>query len=305
MLKSADAPMTDNSNKGEPVKFLKGDTITIAGHDFTARIDSRTGYIISFDARGCNLITDPVKPCFWRVPTDNDEGGGDRSFASGWSKAGLDNFLSKANNLNISSQPDGSAVVDVVSTLSFVSGKTMTLNSKYVFHPDGTTDVNSTISLNGDFPPLARVGMEFAMPVKYSTVKWYGRGPFESYWDRKESCNVGIYSGSVADQHFPYVMPQETGNKTDVRWFSVTDKAETGLKIYGDKLLEVNVQDYSLAALNSSKTSHSLYRGNKTYVHVDLHQMGLGGDDSWNPRVHEQYRLTANSYTIGFSINPK
>jgi beta-galactosidase len=307
MLKSQVTPVTmqEKGKEAEPVKFVKGDTITVSGHDFRSMIDSHTGYIISFDARGCNLVIDPVKPCFWRVPTDNDEGGGERSFAYGWRKAGLDNFLSKVNTLNISSAADGSVAVDVVTTLSFVSAKSMSVNSRYVFHPDGTTDINATITLNSDFPPLARVGLEFAMPVKYNAVKWYGRGPFESYWDRKGSANVGIYSGSVADQHFPYVMPQETGNKTDVRWFAVTDRAGTGLKISGDQLLEVNVQDYSLAALNASKTSHSLYRGNKTYVHVDLHQMGLGGDDSWNPRVHEEYRLTAKSYTIGFSINPK
>lgn len=301
---AASIVIPESNVMGEPVKFVKGDTITISGKEFKALIDSRTGYIISFDFRGERLISDPLKPCFWRVPTDNDEGGGNRGFATRWRKAGLDNFLTKVNNINLTAQPDGSVLVDIVSTLSFISEKTMGLNSQYVFHPDGSTDFNTGITLNSDFPPLARIGLEFAMPVRYNKLKWYGRGPFESYQDRKESANVGIWSGSVAEQHFPYVMPQETGNKTDVRWFKVTDAAETGFEISGNQLLEINVQDYSQAALNSSKLSHTLYRGNKTYVHVDLHQMGLGGDDSWSPRVHDEYQLKAKSYSFGFRINP-
>lgn len=146
--------------------------------------------------------------------------------------------------------------------------------------------------------------MQFAMPPVYKYISWYGRGPFESYQDRKVSANVGIYSGPVEDQHFEYVMPQENGNKTDVRWIRILDKAETGLKITGEQLMEVNVQDYSQQALNNSKTSHSLIRGDQIYVHIDLKQMGLGGDDSWSPRVHEEYQLKDKNYHFGFNLKP-
>jgi beta-galactosidase len=151
---------------------------------------------------------------------------------------------------------------------------------------------------------MARVGVQFAMPSVYDHMTWYGRGPFENYQDRKESAHVGLYSGSVADQYFEYVMPQENGNKTDVRWIRVMDKAGTGLKVTGEPLLEVNVQDYSQEALHNSKTSHSLVRGEQTYVHVDFKQMGLGGDDSWSPRVHEEYQLNEKHYHFGFSLKP-
>jgi beta-galactosidase len=106
----------------------------------------------------------------------------------------------------------------------------------------------------------------------------------------------------VEDQHFAYVMPQENGNKTDVRWIRIMDKAETGLKITGKPIVEVNVQNYTQQSLNNSKTLHSLIRGDQTYVHVDLKQMGLGGDDSWTPRVHEEYQLNEKNYHFGFSL---
>jgi beta-galactosidase len=243
-------------------------------------------------------------PCFWRVPTDNDEGGGNRGYATRWRKAGLDNYGTKVNSLAIVPLENGNVTMEVVSTLTFRSGISMNYSSNYIFYPDGSIDVGMDLALNGNFPPLARVGLQFAMPSSYDKVKWYGRGPFESYQDRKESANVGLWSGSVADQHFPHVMPQENGNKTDVRWVSLTDDAETGLKITAEKLMEVNVQDYSQDALNTSKIYHSLYRGDKTYIHIDLKQMGLGGDDSWSPRVHEEYQLKEKAYTFGFRIDP-
>ena len=160
------------------------------------------------------------------------------------------------------------------------------------------------LNLSDGFPPLARVGMQFAMPASYDYIKWYGRGPFESYQDRKESAHVGLWSGAVSDQYFPYVMHQENGNKTDVRWIKITDDAATGMKITGTPLMEVNVQNYSQQALNLAKPSKRLFRGDKTYVNIDLKQMGLGGDDSWSPRVHEEYQLKEKSYRFGFVISP-
>jgi beta-galactosidase len=180
----------------------------------------------------------------------------------------------------------------------------MNLTSVYSCGIDGSIDVKIDLLLDDSFPPLARVGMQFAMPASYNHITWYGRGPFESYQDRKVSANVGIYSGSVAEQHFEYVMPQENGNKTDVRWMRIMDNAETGLMITAERMMEANVQDYSQTALNSSKTTHSLNRGDQTYVNIDLKQMGLGGDDSWSPRVHKEYQLKDKQYHLGYSMIP-
>jgi beta-galactosidase len=200
-------------------------------------------------------------------------------------------------------QKDGSVKLDVSSTLVFNKG-TMNMISSYLFGTDGSIDVKMDILPDDSFPPLARVGMQFAMPPAYNHITWYGRGPFESYQDRKVSANVGIYSGSVAEQHFAYVMPQENGNKTDVRWIRIFDNAETGLRVTGEPQMEVNVQDYSQNELNKSKTSHSLIRGYQTFVHLDLKQMGLGGDDSWSPRVHKEYQVKDKQYHFEFHLNP-
>jgi beta-galactosidase len=283
------------------LSWEQGEKILIAGADFKLAFDANTGALCEYRYRGATLLSEPLMPCFWRVPTDNDEGGGESSFAHRWRVAGLDHYSVKVNAVHLNPQENGELELEVLSTLSFKEGR-MNLTAHYTVEPDGRVDIQLDLTLLDDFPPLARVGMQFAMPSAYGHITWYGRGPFENYQDRKGSAHVGLYSGSVVDQHFEFVMPQENGNKTDVRWIKVMDKAETGLKVSGEPVLEVNVQDYSQRALNDAKTSHSLSRGEKTYIHVDLKQMGLGGDDSWSPRVHEEYQLKDKNYRLKFSL---
>ena len=285
----------------EKLGWESGDRINISGTDFKLAVDSKTGALCEVQYRGATLLSEPLIPCFWRVPTDNDEGGGTSSFAHRWRKAGLDKYDIKVNTIKLNPQKNGTVKLEVLSLLIFKEGH-INLTTNYTFIPDGRIDVQLDLTLLDNFPPMARVGMQFAMPSAYEHMTWYGRGPFENYQDRKESAHVGLYSGSVADQYFEYIMPQENGNKTDVRWIRVMDKAETGLKVTGEPLLEVNVQNYSQQALNNSKTLHSLVRGEQTYVHVDFKQMGLGGDDSWSPRVHEEYQLNDKHYHFGFSL---
>jgi beta-galactosidase len=285
------------------LRWEKGEKIRITGADFEIAFDARTGALCEYRYRGAALVSEPLLPCFWRVPTDNDEGGGRSSFAQRWRVAGLDHYDIKVSPIDLGPQKDGTLRLDVASTLTFKAGR-MSLAARYTVAPDGRIDVQLDLALLDQFPPLARVGLQFAMPAAYGHITWYGRGPFESYQDRKGSAHVGLYSGPVADQYFEFVMPQENGNKTDVRWLKIMDKAETGLKVAGAPLLEVNVQDHSDRALNDAKTSHALVRGDGTYVHIDLKQMGLGGDDSWSPRVHQEYQLKARSYRLGFSLTP-
>ena len=305
ILMKAYKPVIPEVNvKGRPLQVTEGDIVTISGKEISIKVSKATGAIISYVFRGSELVTDPLQPCFWRVPTDNDEGGGSRSFAARWRKAGLDRYNVRVKSLDFKAQDNGDVIMNVSSDLVFMGERTMDFRGSYTFRTDGSIVFSMDLGLSDGFPPLARVGMQFSMPASYDHIKWYGRGPFESYQDRKESAHVGLWSGSVADQYFPYVMHQENGNKTDVRWITITDAAATGLKITGAPLMEVNVQNYSQDALNLAKPSKKLYRGDKTYINIDLKQMGLGGDDSWSPRVHEEYQLREKSYSFGFVISP-
>ena len=183
----------------------------------------------------------------------------------------------------------------------------------YIVYGTGDVQVTTTYSSSATanaLPSLARVGMQLQMPAPVTTLKWYGRGPFESYADRKDAAAVGLYTATVADQFFPYTMAQENGNKTDVRWAELTDATGLGLLIMSDQpvdgsLLNLNVRDYTDAALLRAKQpdTQEVVRGTGTVVNIDMAQMGLGGDDSWTPRVHPEYRLpTTKPYTYSFRL---
>jgi beta-galactosidase len=296
------ATRSNNPGIQEKISWERGKIIKIQGADFDLGIDTITGAITEYNFRGLTLVSEPILPCFWRVPTDNDEGGGAFSYAHLWRQAGLENYKINIKSIAINPQKSGSLSVQITSILSFKSGD-MRLRTQYEVDAQGGIDIEMDLEILDKFPPLARVGMTFSMPKQFDRITWYGRGPFESYQDRNRSAHIGLYAGAVADQYFEYVMPQENGNKTEVRWLKIMDRADTGLKISGSPQMEVNVQNYSQKALNDAKTSHILVRGDRTNVHVDLKQMGLGGDDSWTPRVHKEFLLEEKKYNFRFRLN--
>ena len=239
---------------------------------------------------------------FWRVPTDNDEGGGKQSFAAQWRKANLDSLKLTGTDLRVEKLNPHVFKVTLKKSLRSRSGA-MIVSSVYTIYASGDIHVQNTFAPTGEWPPLAKVGMQLQMPASYSQVEWYGNGPFETYADRKSSGQIGLYTGSVAEQHFPYISPQENGNKTDVRWARITNEDGLGLIAISDSVFNFNVHDYTDKALLAAKERGSvLASGSSTTVNIDFAQMGLGGDDSWSPRVHEQYRLPAKPYSYSFRL---
>jgi beta-galactosidase len=147
-----------------------------------------------------------------------------------------------------------------------------------------------------------------SLPGDFSQVEWFGRGPHESYWDRKTSAAVGHYSGSVWDQTFPYVRPQETGNKTDVRWMALSN-GTIGLMAVGRPTFDGSVHQYPYRDLDHVK--HGQKHGKldiqpKDQVDwlIDYKQLGVGGDNSWGARPHDQYTLFPKPYSYSFKLIP-
>ena len=158
--------------------------------------------------------------------------------------------------------------------------------------------------MGNDLPPLPRVGINLQIPSEYNQFSWYGRGPHESYWDRKTSAIIGVYHGSVEDQYIPYVMPQENGNKTDARWASLTNESGSGLLVAAMPVMEVSVHHYSIDNLTRAKHTNEIMRSGTITWNLDLHQMGVGGDDSWNPRTHKEYLLFPGTYIYSVRFVP-
>ena len=293
------------SNSTVKVGLVRGGGIQLVNPQFKIIFDRKTVGISSFIYKNRELIVSSLQPNFWRVPTDNDEGGGKASFAARWRAAGLDSLRRMGGDIRIEQVSPSSARVLAQSTWVGKGGVSFVVKTTYTVFGSGDMEVKNTVTVNGNnAPPLPKIGMQMQLPASFRNLSWYGRGPFESYWDRKSSARVGEYSGQVADQHFSYIMSQENGNKTDVRWAAVTDSVGVGLLVMGNPTLNFSAHDYTDADLLASKTTQNLTHGKVTALNFDYQLMGLGGDDSWTPRTHPEYLLTDKEYSYSFRLRP-
>jgi beta-galactosidase len=286
----------------EPLRFTATqDRVVVAGASFTVAFERGAGGLSSYVVAGRELLAGPLVPNLFRVPTDNDEGGGERSYAHRWRKAGLDQLRFNVTSLTGQRGPRDTVLVTLTTQASGTPG-TLNVRSVYTVRTSGEIDVANELAVAGDWPPLPRVGLTLQLPGALNRAIWYGRGPHESYWDRKTGARIGRYEAAVADLHFPYVMAQENGNRSDVRWLTLTDASGAGLRVTGQPTLNFTAHDYTAAALLAAKETEAIERNGKITLNLDWQQMGLGGDDSWSPRVHPEYLLNARSYSFAFRL---
>jgi beta-galactosidase len=286
------------------VSQISSARVAITGQDFGVTFDKKEG-IISFKNKNEEMLQTGPYATFWRVPTDNDEGGKAKSYAAKWQEAGLDTLEITDSEIKTQRLTPTVYKVSIAQTLKSKTGE-MTVNSEYIIYATGDIFIKNTFTPTGSWPSsLAKVGTQFRMPATFSKTQWFGNGPHETYADRKISGKIGLYGGNVADQHFAYITPQENGNKTNVRWASITNQEGIGLLAVSDSIFFFNVHDYTdQQLLAAKKRGATLARGSETVVNIDLAQMGLGGDDSWSPRVHAQYLLPAKTYSYAFRLKP-
>ena len=283
----------------------KNNVIVLTSDNFSVTFDKVKGGLSKLVYYNTEVISETMHPYLWRVPTDNDEGGGKRSYADRWRQAGLDKNDIRPNSITYKRINDGQVIIYVLNTIKTTS-EDIVYEAHFTVQGDGKIIVENWFNIPDEIPPLARVGLRTALPSNYNKVEWYGRGPHESYDDRKESAFVGIYKGKVENQHFMHVMPQENGNKTDVRWVkAISDNS--AVRLSGMPLINFNIQNYSTEALNNSKPSgmspsDNPERGDKTWLHIDFKQSGMGGDNSWQPRTHREHLLENKEYYYSFTI---
>lgn len=301
------APRPNLSLYGErPLRIaqVSAARVQVAGQDFTVVFDKNEGRMISFKNKKEEMLENGPYPNFWRVPTNHDEAGGAKSYAAQWHTFGLDTLERISSEMKTQRLTAQIYRVTTNQTLKQAKGE-MDVQTVYTVYASGDIHVKNTFTPRGEWPALAKVGMQLQMPATFAKMQWYGNGPHETYPDRQASGKVGIYAGTVAEQHFPYMTPQENGNKTGVRWATVTNAEGAGLLVLSDSALSFSVHDYSDKDLLAAKRhAATLNRGTATTVNIDLAQMGLDGGDSRSTREHEAYLLPARTYTYAFRLRP-
>jgi beta-galactosidase len=287
--------------------------IGIHGREFELIFDRAMGQITSFTHQGRELIRRGPGLNIWRAPTDNDaDTSGDDNMALRWREAGLDRLQEQMDSDGIEvSQPRPQVARIKVRSFACAPDRAAGFDCRYVYTVYGSGDVvlDHHVWPSPALPPLPRVGLQMLVPAEYDNFTWYGRGPHESYSDRKLGAKVDVYSGSVDDQYVPYITPQENGNKTDVRWATLTDSDGLGLLVVGHTTgdcrpwLNISVHHYTAQDLTEATHTYQLRRREDITLNLDHAQSGLG-NGSCGPGVLPQYLLESASYHYGLRLRP-
>ena len=282
--------------------------IQITGSNFTAVFDERVGGLTSLMFEQQELMTVPLLPNVWRAPTDNDEGGGEQSFAYRWRGAGLDQATFVPESVTARQLNERAVRVSVKGSMQGeeTADDLLMYEGVYTVYGSGDIVLESRFQVAQDAPPLPKVGLQLKVPGGMDQLAWYGRGPHETYADRLTGAKIARYEGSVAEQYTPYVLPQENGNKTQVRWVTLTNADGVGLFASGwpTNLLNVSAHQYDLKEFDQATHTYQVKPTDRVTLNLDYAQMGLGGDDSWTPATHKEYLLDSTSYSYRVRLRP-
>ena len=292
------------STKGRAKLIRTEQAFIVTGKGFEVRFDTRNGCLSAYRVDGNLVLQAGPKPSWWRAPTDNDIGAGFHHSLRGWRQAWDEGRLSEAG------AKETAEGVEIRFRKVLLGGDA---EAEQVFLVAGNGAIrvsNLFIPKGGKYSLLLRVGNDLVLSPGFRRIGWYGRGPGENYQDRKQASFVGTYQQTVDEQYFPYARPQESGNKTDVRWVSFTNARGKGIRVVAaDSLLQFAALPYSLDDLDpepDKKQYHSgeLVKREPVFVHIDLQQTGVQGIDSWGAWPLEAYRIPYARQSYGYWILP-
>ena len=280
---------------------------TVRGKGFVLKASEKDSALTSLRWHGVELLERGPALNVWRGATDNDGIKG-WSGQSGkplgrWLTAGLNEMKLEPAGFAVRQTKDG-VVVITIKTRGIAIGGVIEHQHVYTVLPDGEILAINTFKCAMALPDLPRLGVTFAMPAGFESLRWFGRGPHENYPDRKRSAAVGLYTGTVTAQYFPYILPQEHGNKTDVRWMSVEKPGKCGVKFSAvDRLIECSASHFTAEDLFKARHTIDLTPRSETIVNLDYGQRGLG-TASCGPDTLPQYLIPASTYHFSYCIRP-
>ena len=322
-LESVIAPFAVLEQGGGSIEVDESaDGISVGGEGFTVSINS-DGLLSSYLIDGQELIKRPLQPDLWRAMTDNDFGNYMNEWAGVWLHATENRRL---KSLTVEEQ--SGSMARIVAKFEFPNAEDEVVagwRTEYIVDGRGGVTVDNSFERDGDLPVVPRIGMNVELIRDLEQVEWYGRGPFENYWDRKLAANIGRHSNTVADHYVPYMRPQENGYKTDTRWLALSNGSDLGLLVITDDefgfsvhhnrrqdfvppvKIAITSEDGPEARKNDERVNmhvSDVKPGDYVSMYVDYGQMGVGGDDSWGKRTLQKYMLNEVSYNYRFRLQP-
>ena len=303
-LPSAPSAKTVQPVEGTLTVDRNNETLTVKGNNFQVAFSTRNGEMTELNYTGKNLIKEGLQPNFWRPLTDNDIPNGHLIRCGTWRNAGRD---AKLQNIEVA---EAGQTATVTATYR-MEEQDADLQTLYKITPDGKVQV--TMHFTPGKKPLSempRLGMRMILPAEYEMMTWLGRGPQETYADRKTGALIGLYNATVWEQFHPYVRAQETANHCDVRWVALRNAAGEGLLVVGEEPLSVSAWNFPMEDIEyrpsqmERRHGGSIQKKDMIWLNIDHKQMGVGGDNTWGAQVHPEYTITPHEWKYSFTLAP-
>ncbi len=279
--------------------------IIVKGENFQIDFKRNSGFLCRYMIDGKPVLNEgtELKPNFWRAPTDNDFGAKLQEKYSVWKNPKMD-----LQSIKAEINKDGIGEVSVTYDMPEVSGQ---LLLSYEINNEGAVKVKQLLkaSKDAEVSEMFRFGMKLEMPESYDFIKYYGRGPGENYVDRKDSEFIGLYQQKVEDQAYSYIRPQETGTKSDVRWWKQVDVSGKGIGFKSDAAFSMSALNYTVESLDDGiekDQSHfnQVKKSDFVTICIDKVQMGLGCVTSWGAVPRPEYRIPYQNLEFEFILTP-
>ena len=286
----------------------KNNVVAITTPNLTFKIDRSTGLISEYAYNGKSLLGEggTLKPNFWRAPTDNDMGAGLQKKFKVWKNPQM-------NLKNIDVKKDKKAnTVTIVTSFDMPEVQGQMDITYLVFANTGAVKVTEDFKATegAKVSDMFRFGMLLQMPYSMEKSTYYGRGPIENYSDRKDCMRIAIYNDDADNQYFPYIRPQESGTKSDIRWWKQTDATGLGLQVkscapFYASALHFDTEELDDGDEKEQRHSFDLKKSKFTNLFLDAAHMGVGGENSWGAWPLEKYRIHYGSKTFNFVLIPQ
>ncbi len=297
-----------NGKKKMKLAAKKDNVVAVTTPNLTFKIDRSTGLISEYAYNGKSLLGEggTLKPNFWRAPTDNDMGAGLQKKFQAWKNPQMN-----LKNIDVKKDKKTNSVTILTSfDMPEVQGQ---MDITYVvFANTGAVKVTEDFKATegAKVSDMFRFGMLMQMPYTMEKSNYYGRGPIENYSDRKDCMRIGVYTDDADNQYFPYIRPQESGTKSDIRWWKQTDATGMGLQVksctpFYASAIHFDTEELDDGDEKEQRHSFDLKKSKFTNLFLDSAHMGVGGENSWGAWPLEKYRVHYGNKTFTFTLIPQ
>jgi beta-galactosidase len=295
-------PTPQRTETAPPVEIVEeSESIRIDGADFSVVFAKADGAIHSWKYQDAELLERGPELSFWRAPTDNDMLSG---AASDWRMTGVNRIKRTLTSFDVARISAYAVNISVAFAIKAAKGSAQCeLTHAYTVLGTGEITIDTNIKSLKGFITVPRIGFQMRIPSAFNSMQWCGRGPQESYWDRKLGAAIGVYDEAIRPENMPYVMPQEYGNKTDVRWAALRNSNGAGILVVGSPLLQVSARPFTAEKLEEAQHTFTLKSDAFITLNCDFEGAGLG-NGSCGPATLPQYEIKPAETSYRMSMKP-